>query len=602
MSNISMKNVVFHDWELQNHVPCQVRLALARFFARIQVFGNMLFAAIIIDMKPAPLMQELKDRVRSLPHEPGVYIFKDTRARIIYIGKAKDLRSRVSSYMRDPAPGPGAEKLGMLRADMRGLDFIVTRNEVEALILEATLIKKHKPRYNVMLKDDKSYPYIKLTNEDYPRLDLTRRVLDDGARYFGPYSSAYGVRGALNFLRKTFPLRRCNSMKKQPCMYHHMGQCLGPCGGDVDKEQYAANVRAVAQFLSGKHRELMKELRESMTRAAADTRFEQAAIMRDRLLAMEKLFDQKQEAVWGHAVDLDVIGIASEPGIACAEALFVRNGALTGHDPFLLRPGAAAGEEEILARFVEQYYAHREDVPPEVLLTRAPDDPALLAAFLTERRGRPVTVKLPLRGRKRKLADMADANAGEHLRDHVRRDMANRDQARALSAALETKLGAAFPLRRIAGFDISTIQGTNTVGSAVAFLNGMPDKDGYRKFVIRGHGQDDFSSMREMAARYLKNVRAGKWPRPDLIIVDGGKGQLSAVQQGIVDAEYFDEPLYVIGFAKQAAVSHVMGREEPLFYEPDEPALHMALRVIAEAHRFAVSFHRRKRTEAMLGE
>jgi excinuclease ABC subunit C len=547
-------------------------------------------------------MEELKDRVRRLPHEPGVYLFKDARERIIYIGKAKDLRNRVSSYMREPAPGPGAEKLGMLRADMRGLDTILTRNEVEALILEATLIKKHKPRYNVMLKDDKSYPYIKLTKEDYPRIDLTRRVLDDGARYFGPYSSAYGVRGTLNFLRKTFPLRRCNHMKKSPCMYHHMGQCLGPCGGEVDKEQYDANVRAVAQFLSGKHNELMNDLRAAMKDAATGTRFEQAAIMRDRLHAMEKLFDQKQEAVWGHAVDLDVIGIAAVPGMACAEVLFVRNGALTGHDPFLLRPGAAVAEEDILARFVEQYYAHREDVPPQVLLSRAPDDPALMAAFLAGRRGGAVAVKQPQRGRKRKLADMADTNAAEHLREHVQRDMANRDQARDLAQALEQKLGATFPLRRIAGFDISTIQGTSTVGSAVAFLNGMPDKDGYRKFIIKSGGRDDFSSMREMAARFLRNVRAGKWPRPDLIIVDGGKGQLSAVQQGIVDAEYFDEPLYVIGFAKQAFVSHVMGREDALYYEKDEPALHMVRRVINEAHRFAISFHRKKRTEAMLGE
>ena len=547
-------------------------------------------------------MMELKERVRTLPHEPGVYLFKDARGRIIYIGKAKDLRNRVSSYMRAPQPGPGREKTEKLRADMRDLDTILTRNEVEALILEATLIKKHKPRYNVMLKDDKSYPYIKLTNEDFPRLELTRRVLDDGARYFGPYSSAYGVRGTLNFLRKTFPLRRCSRMKKNPCMYHHLGQCLGPCGGRVDKKQYHANVRAAAQFLSGKHGELMDELRTAMKEAAAARRFEQAAIMRDRLHAMEKLFDQKHETVWGHAKNLDVIGVAAEPGLACAEVLFVRNGALTGHDPFLLRPGTAVSDGEILARFMEQYYAHREEVPAEVLLSRAPDDPQLMAAFLTERRGKKVAVKHPQRGRKRKLTHMADANAAEHLREHVQRDMANREQAQELAQALEHKLGASFPLRRIAGFDISTIQGTSTVGSAVAFLHGMPDKDGYRKFIIKSGGRDDFSSMREMAARYLRNVRAGKWPRPDLIIVDGGKGQLSAVQQGIVDAEYFDEPLYVIGFAKQAMVSHIMGRQAPLHYEPGEPALHMVRRVINEAHRFAISFHRKKRTEAMLGE
>ena len=547
-------------------------------------------------------IKEIQDRVRRLPHKPGVYLFKNARDRIIYIGKAKDLHNRVSSYMRPPAPGFGSEKLDRLRADMHTLDIILTATEIEALLLESTLIKKHKPRFNVMLKDDKSYPYIKLTGETFPRMELTRRVMDDGGRYFGPYSSAYGVRGTLNFLRKTFPLRRCNSMKKNPCMYYHIGQCLGPCGGNVDPAEYERNVQAVAKFLTGRHKEVMDDLKRRMKEAAAATKFEQAALMRDRLHAMEKLFDQKHEAVWGHAVDMDILGIALEPGLACAEVMFVRDGMLTGHDPFLLQPGAAGSEQEILARFIEQYYAHREEIPPEIILSREPDDLPLLSEFLTARRGKTVAVKHPLRGRKKSLALMADTNAAERLRDEIHRDLANREQAAALLAALEQKLEARFPLRRIAGFDISTIQGTSTVGSAVAFQNGLPDKDGYRKFIIRSGGRDDFSSMREMAARYLRKVRAGTWPRPDLIIVDGGKGQLSAVQQGMMDAEYFDEPLYVIGFAKQTMISHVMGRDDPLYYEKDEPAAHMVRRVISEAHRFAITFHRKKRSEAMLGD
>lgn len=543
-------------------------------------------------------VDSLKPRIARLPRKPGVYLFKNAAGKVIYVGKASDLRSRVTSYTR---PDPHSPKTEQLRAEIRDLDFIITTNEVEALILENTLIKKHYPHYNVQLKDDKTYPYIKLTNEQYPRLELTRRVAADGARYFGPYSSAYGVRGTLAFLQKVFPLRMCNKKRTGPCMYFHIGRCIGPCSGEVDEDEYARNVRAVELFLKGRREELVEGVRGQMKDAAAARHFEHAAILRDRLRAIESLFRQKQEVVWSQAIDMDVLGVALEGERACAEVMFVRGGLLIGHDPFLMRAGAADTPAAVLSGFIEQYYAHRADIPGEIAACREPDDAALIEEFLTLRRGARVRLLWPQRGKRRSLALMAADNAAQRLRDDIMRDTAGRAQAAALLNALEQRLGAAAPLARIIGFDISTTMGTQTVGSAVAFQNGIPDKSGYRKFIIRGSGRDDFSSMREMAARWLRRVTAGDWPAPDLIIVDGGRGQVSAVELGIVDAEYF-KPLFVMGFAKKSFESHIMGRDEPLRLERDEPAAHLVRRVIEEAHRFAITFHRKKRGEKMLHE
>ena len=545
-------------------------------------------------------VKTLSNRARNLPRKPGVYLFKDAREKVIYVGKAKDLRSRVSSYARATSTDAYDKQL-QIAADSKDLDFIITTNEVEALILENTLIKKYKPRYNVMLRDDKSYPYIKLTNEPYPRLELTRRVTNDGASYFGPYSSAYGVRGTLAFLQKTFPLRLCKKMKKQACMYYHIGKCAGPCSGEVDDEEYARNVNAVSLFLKGRHHEITEQMKQEMKSAASEMQFERAAILRDRIAAIDSLFRQKQEVVWARALDMDVIGLAVSPGMACAEVMFIRGGMLVGHDPFMLRTGPSDTGPEILSVFIEQYYAHREEIPGEIVLDTAPENQALLQEFLALRRENAVSIKVPVGGKRRKLLTMAAENARQRLTDEIARDLAGREQAAALLSALQERLGANRPPARIVGFDISTIQGTSTVGSAVSFQDGLPDKSGYRKFIIKSGGRDDFSSMQEMTSRYLGRVQSGKWPPPDLIIVDGGKGQLSAVELGMVDAEYF-EPVYVMGFAKKSLLSHVSGREEPIAFEQDEPALFMVRRVIAEAHRFAITFHRRKRTEKMLHE
>lgn len=545
----------------------------------------------------------LKNRIADLPHRPGVYIYKNSAGKVIYIGKAIDLKKRVSSYFK-PA-GADWGKVEQLVAQIRDLDFIITHNEIEALILESTLIKKHRPRFNVMLKDDKGYPYIKLTSEEYPRLELARRVADDGAKYFGPYTSAASVRQSIHFLQRVFPLRMCRVMKgggaAGPCMYYHIGKCAGPCSGKVSREEYDHNVGAVTLFLQGRLGEVISRLRESMDEAAAEKMFEKAAIYRDRLGSLESVYKHKQEVVLESKIDMDVVGINVEAGLACCEVMFVRQGMLIGHDPFILRTGVADTPSEVAEEFLMQYYANRHDIPPEVAVSHLPPNPALMKEYIAGKRGFSVKVTLPQRGSKASLTAMAAKNAAQRLKDELRKDLANAEQAGRLLSALAERIGAERPPQRIVGFDISTIQGTDTVGSAVAFSGGTPDKAGYRKFKIRGSGTDDFSSMQEMAARYLTRVIAGDWPAPDLIIVDGGKGQVSAVEHGIADARY-DRPVMVMGFAKEHMVSYIIGRTRPVKFEPDEPAAHMVRRVISEAHRFAITFHRKKRGERMLNE
>ncbi len=545
------------------------------------------------------MTETLETKVKNLPRKPGVYIFKNSAGRVIYVGKAKVLRNRVSSYFH--AGRPDSEKTGRLVAAIRDLDFIQTGNELEALLLESTLIKKFRPRYNILLKDDKGYPFLRLTNEDFPRLEFARRVEDDGAKYFGPYSSVRAVRDTLRFLNRVFPLRFCEKMKPEPCMYYHIEKCPGPCTGNVSKEDYMTRVRAVSMFLSGRATEIISELEKEMKAAARAEQFERAAIMRDRLNALKTVTAQEQTVVFTDGKDYDVIGVAVGERLACAEMMYVRDGLLIGHDPFVLKvqPGQSRGEA--LGAFMKLYYDFASSVPGEILICDEIEEPELISGLLEEREGRKVKIAVPKRGDKRKMVERAAENAALRLAEEERKDNADREQRRVMVQAITDRLGAEKPVRRIAGFDISTIQGRNTVGSAVNFHDGRPDKEHYRKFIIKGEGRDDFSSMREMAARYLRRVAEGIEPKPDLIIVDGGKGQVSAVEEGVRDANW-TEPLRVIGYAKKTGLSHIMGAKAPMILSGEEPAAWLVQRVIAEAHRFAVSFHRKRRGKEMVEE
>jgi excinuclease ABC subunit C len=543
------------------------------------------------------MVSVLNTRVKSLPARPGVYLFKDANGKIVYVGKAKSLRSRVSNYFQSTHPHDA--KTQRLVGVIRDFDFIITNNELEALLLESTLIKKHKPRYNIRLKDDTGYPFLKITNEDYPRLEFARRVEADGARYFGPYSSASGVRGTLRFLRRVFPLRFCETMKKQPCMYYHIEKCPGPCRGDVSPEDYRKRVRAISMFLEGRAGEVVRGMQKEMKRSAAAKQFEKAAVLRDRLRALESVVKKQQMVIFADRKDRDIIGVAVGDRVACVELMFVRRGLLAGHDPFLLVAPPGETQAEAMGAFVKQYYGQTGSIPPEIIISHDIEDRELVEEFLCKRAGRRISLVAPIRGTKKKMAGTALENAAQRLEDESRKEHHDREQRRIMTQELTRRLGTEKLSRRIVGFDISTIQGRNTVGSAVSFLDAKPDKDNYRKYIIRGSGMDDFTSMREMAARHMRRVLDGDEEKPDLIIVDGGRGQLSAVEEGAREAG-FEGPLRAIGYAKKSGVSHVSGESTPIIFSPDEPAAWLVQRVIAEAHRFAVAFHRKKRGKEML--
>ncbi len=538
----------------------------------------------------------LAAQAEALPRKPGVYLFIDRFDRVIYVGKAKVLRERVASYFRSPAPEP--EKSKRLMRYGRTIDFIITANELEALLLESTLIKKHQPRYNVLLKDSKGYPYIRITAEDFPRLELARRVDQPDARYFGPFSSTSAVRDTLRFLRRTFPMRHCREMKKQPCLYNHLDKCPGPCSGNLSKADYAQNVKSVVMFLEGRSANVIREMRKEMERAASNLQFEKAALLRDRAHALEMIASQRQAVMPGDKVDRDIIAIALEGEIACAEIMFVRDGALSGHDPFILSivPGQTAAEA--LAGFLTLYYDRPGIAPREILLSDEPSDRALVEEFVRSHAGRKVIIAVPKRGEKLSLIENARTNAKKRLADEIVRTTADREYRIAATAAITNRVGAPKLLRRIVAFDISTIQGTSTVGAAITFFEAKPYRDGYRKFIIKGSGRDDFSSMSEMAERYFRRIAEGKEIGPDLVIVDGGRGQVSAVMAGIEKAGV--TPPRVIGFAKHSGISHFGDGSQPIVFSPEEPATALVLSIIDEVHRFAITFHRHKRSKKML--
>ncbi|HOO55736.1 MAG TPA: excinuclease ABC subunit UvrC [bacterium] len=541
--------------------------------------------------------KSLRETVSDLPASPGVYIYKDLRGRVIYVGKAKSLKSRVSSYFN--SSHADSEKTRLLVQAIREIDFILTENELEALLLESTLIKKHRPRYNIRLKDDSGYPFLKLTNEDFPRLQFVRRIQKDGATYFGPYSSAAGVRGTVRFLKRVFPLRYCDRMKKQPCIYYHLEKCPGPCSGDVSPGEYAENVRAITLFLEGRAHEVVRNIESAMKEAAAGQHFERAAVLRDRLQALQSVIGEKQTVIFPDRRDRDIIGIASGENLACAEIMFIRDGRLTGHDPVILDISKGEQPPDILTAFISLYYEQASSIPGEVLMSHEPHEPELITRMLREKAGRAVTLRVPKRGEKKKMLEHALRNARRRLEDEQRRTTMDRENRRRMTQAITARVESRKLIRRIICFDISTIQGTNTVGAAVAFLDAKPDKNNYRKFIIRSGGRDDFSSMREMAKRFFSRVISGDEQAPDLVIVDGGKGQVSAVQEGIHDSG-INTPPVVIGYAKKTGISHVMGQETPIVFDAGEPASELVQRCIAEAHRFAISFHRKKRGESML--
>ena len=534
------------------------------------------------------------EKLKLLPDSPGVYIMKDDHGKIIYVGKAIVLKNRVRQYFqssRNHTP-----KVRAMVSHIADFETIMTANEVESLILEANLIKKHRPRYNIRLKDDKSYPYVKVTvQEDFPRVFITRRVLRDGARYFGPYTNVTALRDSLKLLRRLFPLRTCRTMPERPCLEYHIKRCLAPCVGKVEAEDYRAMIRAVLLFLEGRTDDVERELEQRMNAAAEAYHFETAARLRDQLSAV-RTAAERQNIVTG-AGDQDAVGMARSAAGVCVQIFFIRGGKMIGREHFLLRGSEEESDADILRAFLEQYYNQATFVPREVLLPCAIEAAAqaTIEAWLAARKGGgKVALLTPQRGTKHDIVQMATGNAAKFLADEETRRSLLDEQTLGAVEELRRYLGLKHPPRRMECFDISHNQGQETVASMVVFEDGAPKKSDYRRFKIRStEGKpDDFLSMREVTTR--RYVGLPEEELPDLIIIDGGKGQLSSALEIIRHAAgHKDVP--VVGLAKQFELVFTEGNPEPVELPRRSQSLYLIQRIRDEAHRFAITFHRKLR-------
>ncbi len=547
-------------------------------------------------MKQVPMThQDLDpDSLRSrLPARPGVYLFKDDAGRILYVGKAKDLRKRVMSYVKPSGVPPQKTRLMLRRA--RSLETILTETENEAFILEDTLIKRHMPRYNVVLRDDKRYPCLRLDlRQTYPRLQVVRRIRKDGALHYGPFSSAGSVRATLKLIETVFPLRKCRGnhppKRSRPCLNFQLGRCLGPCTRDVPPEVYQELVDQVRLFLEGRNRELLRRLRAAMKEASDALQFERAARVRDRIRAMERIVE-RQHVVSGAMEDWDVIGLAEQEGTFQVVNLHVRKGALAESLPYRFRQ-QGAGPAEVMEAFVKQHYAEGAFVSGTILVSDPVEDEEAIQSWLSERAGRKVALRRPVRGDKRRLVDMAVSNA----RSLLGRQVASGDLTERVREALHLDRRP----ERIEGLDISNVQGDLAVGAVAVFLEGEPDRRGYRNYRIQDQGAiDDYAMMAEMVER-----RLDKGDPPDLFLVDGGRGHLAAVERVVNRREPSERPA-LAAIAKRddlrgepADKVFVPGRKNPLPLPPDHPVLLLLMRIRDETHRRAVGYHRKLRGRA----
>ena len=544
-----------------------------------------------------------------LPTSPGVYIFKDAEGTVLYVGKAKNIRNRVASYFT--RSGDGRPKIAELRGRVRQIDFIATRTETEALVLEANLIKRHRPRYNASLRDDKSYPYIVVTlGDEYPRVFATRSSHDPRHRYFGPFPSASSVHATLDVLNKTFPFRKCRGPEPGrrsgvPCLNYHIGRSVAPCIGAVTKEEYDEIVADVIAFLEGRVDGLIREREAAMREAAKEMDFERAAKLRDEISALHHVRD-RQQATIASEDSFDAAGAYAEGESACVQIFAVRDGQIVNRDSFLLDNYGEAPAESVALSFIPQYY-DTAAVPREVLVqSEEPEEElATLAEHLSELRGTRVEVRRPLRGDKRRILEMAVRNAGLGLEHERVLEEARRNKVASTLDALREELALPKIPVRIECYDISNTMGTNSVASMVVFQGGRPAKGEYRRFRIRAvEGADDPASMAEVIRRRLERLKANDekfMPAPDLILLDGGKGQLSAVVPVLeelgVSEVLPDIPLRSL--AKRDEEVFQPGRPEPVVLERNSPELHLLQRVRDEAHRFANAYHRQVRGRAM---
>ena len=545
-------------------------------------------------------MFDIQEHLKQLPDEPGVYLMKDKFDNIIYVGKAKILKNRVRQYFQSSKNH--SSKVKSMVKNIEKFEYIITDSELEALILECNLIKKYKPKYNVLLRDDKTYPYIKVTtNEDFPRVLKVRKVIKDKAKYFGPYTNTTAVNDTLEILKNTYPIRTCNididkaiKTNMRPCLNLHIKRCVGPCTGNVSKEEYNKMIEEIILFLSGKEEKLIDILKEKMNKCAIDFNFEEAAIYRDKIKSLEDMMEKQKIDASTSDLNQDIIAMARAHDEACVQVFFVRNGKIVGREHFILEGVMDSTRESILGSFVKQFYMEQEYIPKEIIIEDEIEDSFILEEWLSAKKGQKVIIRVPQKGEKRSLIEMVRKNAIEYLEKFS--DMNKRKYEKSIGALEELKqiLNLENIPKRIESFDISNIQGVDSIGSMVVFTNGKKDKKEYRRYKIKTViGPNDYDSMAEIVERRLKY---GDFP--DLMLLDGGKGQVSAVKK-VLDKYNVEIPLWGMYKDDKHRTKGLISQEKEIELDRTSNLYRFVASIQEEVHNYAISYHRSLRNKSL---
>ena len=545
-------------------------------------------------------MFDIQEQLKKLPAQPGVYLMKDQFDKIIYVGKAISLKNRVRQYFQS-SKNHTSKVVSMVK-NIYKFEYIITDSELEALILECNLIKQYRPKYNVLLRDDKTYPYIKVTvNEDYPRVLKVRRVAKDKSKYFGPYTNTAAVNDTLEIIRNVYPIRTCNvdiekaiKTKMRPCLNYHIKRCSGPCTGNDDKDKYRNMVDEVVMFLSGKEEKLIRILKDKMTKASMEFNFEDAAMYRDKIRSLEEMTQKQKIDASTSDLNQDVIAMARAHDEACVQVFFVRNGKIVGREHFILEGVMESSRETILGSFVKQFYMEQEYIPKELIIEDEIEDSFILEQWLGNKKGQKVTIRVPQKGEKKSLVDMVSKNAVEYLEKFS--DMNKRKYEKSIGALDELKqiLNLESKPKRIESFDISNIQGVDSIGSMVVFTDGKKDKKEYRRYKIKTViGPNDYDSMAEIVERRIKYGNL-----PDLILLDGGKGQVSSVKK-VLDKYNIKIPLWGMYKDDKHRTKGLISQEKEIELDKTTNLYRFVASIQEEVHNYAITYHRSLRNKSL---
>ena len=545
-------------------------------------------------------MFDIQEQLKKLPAEPGVYLMKDENDKIIYVGKAISLKNRVRQYFQSSKNH--SSKVKSMVKNIKSFEYIITDSELEALILECNLIKKYRPKYNVLLRDDKTYPYIKVTvNEDYPRVLKVRKVLRDKAKYFGPYTNVEAVNDTLEVIRNIYPIRTCNididkaiKNNMRPCLNYHIKRCVGPCTGNVSKEEYNKMIEEILLFLSGKEEKLIEILKEKMNKCSMEFNFEEAAIYRDKIINLQDMMQKQKIDVSTDDVNQDVIAMAYNDEEACVQSFFIRHGKIVGREHFILEGTKDSTKEAILSSFVKQFYMKAEYIPKEIIIESEIEDQVVLEEWLSNIKGQKVFIRVPQKGDKKSLIAMVKKNAMEYLDKFSNLNKRKYEKSEGALIELSEVLGLEEVPRRIESYDISNIQGVDSIGVMVVFTNGLKDKKEYRRYKIKTvEGPNDYDSMAEILERRLQ-----KGEFPDLILLDGGKGQVSAVKK-VFDKYGVNIPLWGMYKDDKHRTKGLICATKEIELDRTSNLYRFVASIQEEVHNYAISYHRSLRNKSL---